>query len=152
MLKATKDADNNRCLLAVLATTARGEHPAKIMKLNQQNSVNPDQIPPWTTSQVTPKMNEDCFYKNCFIMNEKKIILATTWDMAVVDLELNVLVEARDIREIHSSIVPWGGLFHCSRSHYTSISIFFSFWMDDTFQSEFKTKQPDKVYSGINHK
>ena len=122
------------------------------MKLNQQNSVNPDQIPPWTTSQVTPKMEEDgSFYKNCFIMNEKKIILATTKEMAVVDLELNVLVEARNVNKIHRSIYGVSGLFHCSRSHYTSTSILFSFsMMRDTFQSEFKTKQPDKVYSGFN--
>lgn len=106
-----KDADNKRCLFAVLATTALGEHPAKIMKMNQQNSVNPDA--PWTAIQVTPKMDGRCFYKNCFIMNEKKIILATTHDMAVVDLELNVLVKARSVSNIHSSIQYGYGLFHC---------------------------------------
>ena len=85
-------------------------------------------------------------------MNGKKIILATTFDMTVVDLELNVLVKAQCVNQIHSSIQNWYGLFHCSRSHYTSTSILFSFRMKETFQSEFKTKQPDKVYSGINHK
>ena len=85
-------------------------------------------------------------------MNEKKIILATTHDMAVVDLELNVLVEARNVNEIHSDILDEFGLFHCSKSHYTSTSILFSFWMYDNFQSIFKTKQPDKVYIGFNHK